>query len=77
MLLTTTDPGPLTPLQLRVYKNFLDTEEVQLLTRKDEICDAEGCTSGTFILTRDEALPNSVKFSLYSSTRLTKVRMPL
>lgn len=36
-------PGPLTKLQLEVYQNFLNTEDAQLLTRKDETCD---CTEG-------------------------------
>jgi hypothetical protein len=33
--------GPLTHIQLKVYQRFLDSEEVQLLIRKDEICDCE------------------------------------
>lgn len=30
---------PLTPMQLRVYKRFLDTEDVKLMLHKDEPCD--------------------------------------
>lgn len=28
-------------MQLEVYQNFLDSEDVQLLTRKDEPCDCD------------------------------------
>jgi hypothetical protein len=33
--------GPLTKLQLAVYQRILKTEDVQLLTRKDEVCDCD------------------------------------
>lgn len=33
--------GPLTKLQLQVYQRILESKDVQLLTRKDEICDCD------------------------------------